>query len=185
MISRSILTVLMCLAVFFAGPCVRDDARGQKKTVIEREDPIQISSDRLDAYSEKKMVVFSGNAVATQGGLTIRSDRLILHYRDEKKPAGQPAGETGGAGNLDRLEAAGRVTITEGERTVTGDKAVFEQDSQKITMSGSAVMREGSNVIRGERIVVFLNENRGVVEGSENGRVTATIYPGKQQDKKR
>ena len=68
--------------------------------------------------------------------------------------------------------------VTEGERVVTGEDALFELDAQKITMTGSAVLREGDNIIRGDRIVVFLNENRGVVEGAESRRVTATIYPG-------
>ena len=82
------------------------------------------------------------------------------------------------------MEAKGHVTITEGERIVTGEEAVFEQDAQKITMTGGAVMREGANIVRGDRIVVFLDENRGVVESAENRRVTATIYPGEQQEKK-
>ncbi len=69
---------------------------------------------------------------------------------------------------MERVEATGHVTITEGERIVTGEAAVFDQDAQKITMTGDAVMREGANVIRGDRIVVFLNENRGVVESTEN-----------------
>jgi lipopolysaccharide export system protein LptA len=76
------------------------------------------------------------------------------------------------------MEAKGHVTITEGERVVTGDEALFEQDAQKITMTGNAVLREGDNIIQGDRIIVFLNENRGVVEGAESQRVKATIYPG-------
>jgi len=130
------------------------------------------------------MVVFSGNAVATQGARTIRADRLTLYYREEKKPSGRPAGEAEVTGNLERFEAVGHVTITEGERVVTGNEAVFDQDAQKITMTGDAVMRDGANIVRGDRIIVFLNENRGVVESTENKRVTATIYPGEQQEKK-
>jgi lipopolysaccharide export system protein LptA len=52
-------------------------------------------------------------------------------------------------------------------------------------MTGDAVLREGANVVRGDRIVVFLNENRGLVDGGENRRVTATIYPGESEEKKR
>jgi lipopolysaccharide export system protein LptA len=68
---------------------------------------------------------------------------------------------------------------------VTGEDAIFEQDIQKITMTGSAVLREGANTIRGDRIVVFLDENRGVVESLENRRVTATIYPKENEEKKK
>jgi lipopolysaccharide export system protein LptA len=42
-------------------------------------------------------------------------------------------------------------------------------------------MREGKNVVKGERIVVYLDEDRGVVEGSQNKRVTATIYPNEKK----
>ncbi|MHB8908798.1 MAG: lipopolysaccharide transport periplasmic protein LptA [Syntrophales bacterium] len=182
-----IIVLIVCLGVLMSslGQPNNVSAQSKQKPRIERDQPIQIVSDRLEAYHEKRMVVFSGNAVATQGARTIRADRLTLYYREEKKPAGQPAGEPEGTGNLERVEAAGHVTITEGERIVTGDEAVFDQDTQKITMTGSAVMREGANIVRGDRIVVFLNENRGVVESTENRRVTATIYPGDPQGKKR
>jgi len=182
-----IITIIVCLGVLMSVLLQPADVSGQSKQKprIEQDQPIQIVSDRLDAYNEKRMVVFSGNAVATQGARTIRSDRLTLYYKEEKKPAGRSTGEAEGTGNLERVEAAGHVTITEGERIVTGDESVFEQDAQKITMTGNAVMREGKNIVRGDRIVVFLNENRGVVESTENKRVTATIYPGDQQEKKR
>jgi lipopolysaccharide export system protein LptA len=160
-------------------------ASGQMKPLpkIEKGQPIQIVSDRLEAFNDKKMVVFSGNAVATQGARTIKADQLTLYYK-ESKPGQKAAGEEA-AGNLERVEAKGHVTITEGERIVTGEEAVFDQDVQKITMTGGAVLREGANVVRGDRIVVFLNENRGVVESAENRRVTATIYPEEGGEKKK
>ena len=181
-----VLTILVCLGVLIA-PLWRTDAisgESKQKLGIERDQPIHIVSDRLDAYSDKRMVVFSGNAVATQGARTIRADRLTLYYKEDKKSAGRAAGEAEGMGNMERVEATGHVTITEGERIVTGDAAVFDQDARKITVTGNAVMREGANVIRGDRIVVFLDENRGVVESTENARVTATIYPDNHQEKK-
>ncbi len=184
---RRIYTLMMCIGVLIAVPGQPVDVGSQtkQKPKIARDLPIQIVSNRLDAYNEKRMVVFTGNAVATQGGRTIRSDVLTLYYKEEKKSAASSTSEAGGPGDVERVEAKGRVTISEGDRIVTGDEAVFEQDAQKITMTGNAVMREGANIIRGDRIFVFLDENRGVVEGTENSRVTATIYPGDQKEKKR
>lgn len=181
------LAILACLGVLIA-PLWRTYAISgelQQKPTIERNQPIHIVSDRLEAYSEKRMVVFSGNAVATQGARTIRADRLTLYYTEDKGTAERPRGDAVGTGSVERVEATGHVTITEGERVVTGEAAVFDQDARKITMTGGAVMREGANVVRGDRIVVFLDENRGVVESAKNGRVTATIYPGDHQEKKK
>ena len=175
---RILLCIAMLMTVLYLPDEVRCEAR--EKSGVEKNQPIQIVSDRLDAYNEKRMVVFSGNTVATQGTRTIRADRLTFYYRDDQMKAGGSTVSGGGegTGNLERMEAKGHVTITEGERVVTGDKALFEQDAQKITMTGNAVLREGDNIIQGDRIIVFLNENRGVVEGAESQRVKATIYPG-------
>ena len=168
------------------GQPVNVHGQTKQKTKVERDQPIQIVSDRLDAYNEKRMVVFSGNAVATQGERTIRSDVLTLYYKEDKKPSVRTTTETEGpAGELERVEAKGHVTISEGDRIVTGEEGIYEQDAQKITMTGNAVLREGANIIRGDKVVVFLNENRGVVEGTANKRVTATIYPEEQKDKKK
>jgi lipopolysaccharide export system protein LptA len=158
----------------------------KKKPKINRDQPIQIVSDRLDAYNEKKLVIFSGNAVATRGDIIIKSDRLLVYYKKEPKaPEKVGAQDIGNTGDLEKIEAKGHVTVTQGERIVTGDDAVFYEDTQKIIMTGNAVMREGRNVIHGDRIVVFLDEDRGVVEGLEKNRVNATIYPEDRKDKKK
>jgi len=184
--SGRIFGITLCAGFLIAALIQPGEIRGgaKQKPGVERDQPIEIVSDRMDAYHEKRMVVFTGNAVATQGARTIRSDRLTLYYKEEKKTAGVSNRETGGVGNLERVEAKGHVTITEGDRIATGDEAVFEQDSQKITMTGSAVLREGANIVQGDRIVVFLDENRGVVESAENSRVKATIYPAEKQEKR-
>ncbi len=145
--------------------------------------PIQIVSDRLEAYSEKKMVVFSGNAVATQGDKSIHSERIILYYRKGAPDNPDQAGKLGQtAGDLERVEAKGGVRVVQGDRIVTGEEAVFYEDQQKVVMTGNAVMLDGANVVRGQKIIVFLNEKRGVVEADANKRVTATIYPNDRKD---
>lgn len=143
----------------------------------ERRGPIEITSDRLDAFQERNMVVFTGNAVAAQGKDTIKADSITLFYR--KTAPGGPAGERklSGTGELERIEAKGGVTVAGEGRTVTGNEAVYYDDAQKIVVSGNAVMREGDNVVRGERVIVLLAEDRGIVESAAGGRVTAIFYP--------
>jgi lipopolysaccharide export system protein LptA len=158
-------------------------AQAQKKLKMDKSQPIDIQSDRLDAYQEKRAVIFSGNAVATQGVRTIKADRLLIYYKD--RPGATEKKDIqgmGAVGDLERLEAQGHVTITEPNRIVTGDHAVFYYDLQKIIMTGNAVMREGKNIIRGGKIIVLLDEDRGIVEGSESKRVTATIYPDEKKE---
>lgn len=147
--------------------------------------PIEIVSDRLDAYRERDLVEFSGHVVATQGDRTIQSDSLMLYFKKKAEGQGAAREPVAAAGDIERIVSKGNVRITEKDRVVTGDQAVFYSDEQKIVVTGNPVMREGSNVVTGERVVVLLDENRGVVEGSKGKRVTATIYPDESRGKKK
>ena len=157
--------------------------------------PIQIVSDRLDAYQEKDLVQFSGNVIATQGERVIKSDVLMVFFKkkgenkkpESKKAESKEAGTDGAAkaNDIDRIEAKGNVRISEKDRIVTGEQAVLYNDEQKIIVTGNPVMKEGNNVITGDRVVVLLDENRGMVEGAAGKRVTATIYPEESKGKKK
>jgi lipopolysaccharide export system protein LptA len=190
MISRRHIISISVLLFCFWALCPLTGASGKelstKKNLVDRNTPIQIASDRMDAYNEKGMVVFNGNAVATQGDRTIRAETITLYYK--KKAAGgeqTEAMDIQKSGDLDKIEAKGNVRITQMERVVTGNEAVYLQDAQKIIIKGNAVLSEGKNVVRGEQVVVFLNENRGVVESSNKSeRVNATIFPSVKKDTK-
>jgi lipopolysaccharide export system protein LptA len=173
-----IVLIVLCGALFFSPPPVfaQDILQGLKG----KGGPIEITSDRLDAYNEKKMVVFSGNVVATQQDKTIYADTLNIFYKKEPgsqpKPQAKKKPETAG-GELDRIEAVGNVRIVQLNRIVTGEKAVYFQNEQKIIVTGDPVLKEGENVIKGDRVVVLLDENKGIVESSKQKRVTAVINP--------
>jgi lipopolysaccharide export system protein LptA len=137
---------------------------------------IKIASDRLDAYDDKNLILFSGNVVVTRKDITMNSDRICLYY--SKREGVKEDSSTGmmTSGEIDRIEAEGNVRVEREDRTVTGDSAIFYNGEQKIIIRGNAEMKEGENVVRGDIITFFLNENRGIVESSGNGRVRATIY---------
>jgi lipopolysaccharide export system protein LptA len=156
-----------------------------QKNIMRKSEPIEIVSDRMEAFQEKKTVVFSGNAVATQGDIKLRTDRLSFYYKksnEKKEKVGPHEVET--AGDLDRIELKGNVIISQKEISATGDEAVYYQESAMFVMTGNPVLQDGKNVIKGCKVTIYISENRGKVEQCEagnSGRVTATIHP---QDKK-
>jgi len=170
------LTMLLVIGSF--SHIYAEGSEPTKKTRNKNNMPIQIVSDRLDAYNDKGLVVFSGSVVATQEDKVMKSDNLFLYYK-KKEGKSEKIGSKSiiKAGELEKIEAKGNVTITQGEKVVTGENAVFYNDEQKIIVTGNSVMKEGDNIIKGERIVVFLEENRGIVESAPGSRVTAIIYP--------
>jgi lipopolysaccharide export system protein LptA len=103
---------------------------------------------------------------------------LILYYKKgtgKKDKTGVKAIE--GTGDLEKIEAKGNVIVTQKARVATGDEAVYFQDSGQIIMTGNPTLRDGKNLIKGNKVVVFVNEDRGVVESDPEKRVKAVIYP--------
>ncbi|HLA28854.1 MAG TPA: LptA/OstA family protein [Syntrophales bacterium] len=178
--TKKIFTISIICACFisYSGHYVQASEANKN---LPNDQHIEITADRLEAYDEKKLVIFTGNAVATQGGRIIKAERLLLYYKNEGKSSVREGLQgMGGTGDLEKIEAVGQVSVSQGKLLVTGEKAIFYQDTQKIVVTGGAMMRQVDNVIQGDKIEVFLNENRGVVEASKNKRVKATIYPAEQ-----
>lgn len=126
--------------------------------------PISVRADRLEFSYRDRVLTYSGGVTVTQGNLTLVSDVLTVTINES------------GPDRLERITATGNVEITQGERAASGGRAVFDQKSRQIELTEDAVLREGPNQISGERVVVYLDEQRSVVEGGEK-RVQAVLYP--------
>jgi len=178
----------MCFLAAFLGMLIMAPAvPGKAQGLQPGKQPIQITSDRLEAFNDQRLVVFAGHAVAVQGDKVIRAEKINVYYKKkdgETKAQETPDAALGQGGDLERIVAQGKVRVTQLNRVVTGDEATYYQDEQKIVVIGNAVMRENDNIVRGDRITVLINEKKGVVEGTPAKRVTATIYPREENKKK-
>jgi lipopolysaccharide export system protein LptA len=179
------INLIVFIIIITMSTCAWAQTGFDRKNMMRKNEPIEIVSDKMEAFQEKKMVVFSGNVVATQGDTKLKTDHLIIYYKgsnNKKDKIGKQDLEA--AGNLDKIELKGNVIITQKEMSATGEEAVYYQESAQFVMTGNPVLRQGKNVIKGCKVVVYNDENRGKVEQCEkenSGRVTAIIHT---QDKK-
>lgn len=80
---------------------------------------------------------------------------------------------------LQTVTCTGNVRIDQATRWATGGKAVFDQSKRTFVLSEKPFLHEGQNEVSGDRITVYLDENRSVVESSPAKRVQAVLYPDK------
>lgn len=152
----------------------------EEKSTLKKQfdEPMEITSDRMEAFNDKKLIIFSGNARIEQGKSVLKSDRLLLYYKgDSKNENKKNEIRADQNGMLEKIEAQGNVSFTQEERTAQGDQAIYYTESNKIVMTGNAILNEGKNFIKGERVTVFINENKGLVESDTQSQVKAIIYP--------
>ncbi|MCE7998344.1 MAG: lipopolysaccharide transport periplasmic protein LptA [Rhodobiaceae bacterium] len=132
--------------------------------------PIEIEADTLEVEQNAQTATFIGNVVAVQGTIRLRADRLIVTYA--QKADGAPAGSDGTGGTeITRIDAKSNVHVmSEDDQSASGDWALYMVANETITMGDTVVLRQGENVIRGQRLNIDLNSGQARVEGG----VTAT-----------
>jgi len=130
--------------------------------------PIDITSDTVEYDQKQNSITFKGNVIAKQEDTTLFAGVMVVHHDPDTK-------------KLKTIVATGNVKIVQLERRATGQKATFDQEENKIILDGDAVVREGENVVRGARVIYYVNEERSIVEGGKGSRVTTTITPSKKE----
>jgi lipopolysaccharide export system protein LptA len=149
---------------------------------VRRDQPITVTARTLEFDYKQNVVVYRGDVQAVQGDVHLKSDTLTIRLASVDQKAGEsgapPAGDTtlGGRVQLRQVEAAGNVRIDQGERWATGGRAVYDEERRVLTLSEDPVLHDGPNQIAGDRVIVFLDENRSVVEGGDK-RVKAVLFP--------
>ena len=133
--------------------------------------PIVIDADRMEAFKKDGLVVFSGNVIAKQENSVQTADRMEV-YLDDK-------GE-----RVLRIISTGNVKIvTEDCRTGTAKRAEYYDDDQKLLLIGDAKVWQQDNVVSGERMVMYLADDRSEAESGPQGRVKSVFYPKRDDDK--
>ena len=137
-----------------------------------KQNPILITSDRMEVDRQKNILIYQGQVVAIQGDMTMRSDKLTTYFDPDLQQIKEAIAE----GKL--------VQVTQGDRVATGTKAVFDGVTQTMTMTGNPMMRQGNSQVSGEKIIYFMTEDRMIVESGKDRRVEGTIFPEELQQKK-
>jgi len=110
--------------------------------------------------------------VASQDRSTQYADRMEV-YLDAR---GESIVRTVSTGNV-------RI-ITKDCRMGTAQRAEYYDAEQRVLLIGNARVWRDDNVVTGERITLYLSEDRSVVEGGKQERVKAVFYPKNEESDK-
>jgi lipopolysaccharide export system protein LptA len=135
--------------------------------------PVTIDADQMESLKKEGLVIFTGNVVVKQNNSVHYADRMevYLDERDEK---------------VHRIISTGNVKIiTKDCRIGTARRGEYYDDEQKVLLVGNARVWQEDNIVTGERITMFLAEDRSVVQSGSQGRVQAIFYPKSEEQKKK
>ncbi len=145
-------------------------------------EPINITSERMEANSAGDMVTFTGNVVATQADGILKARVVKVFYRnmpagEAKAAGGQPGQKAEPRREIVRIEADGDVVITQGNKVAVGEHGVYTAAERTIVLTGKPRVKQERDWVSGNRITFYLDEDRSLVESGPGRRVESTIYP--------
>lgn len=140
----------------------------------DRDKPLNLEADSVTLDDIRKVSVYQGNVILSQGTLMLRADRLQV---------------TQNADGLDKLSASGRPVafrqkLDGSEEFIEGfaDRIEYDSVGNLLELIGQARLRRGSDELRGARISYDANTEFYKVAGQADaqapgGRVRAVIRP--------
>ena len=134
----------LCLAA--AAPAAQPAKKAQE--------PILVTSNRMEAEKLGDKVTFIGNVVLKKEGMTLSSDRMIVFYEPRTK-------------GVREVEAHGNVVVSKEGRVARSKDASYYTGDEKVVLTGDARIIENDNQLTGEKIVLFMRDGRSIVEGGK------------------
>ncbi len=164
---------VLCLGLIFlfvtqAGSSFAEQGSQMPVFFGKSKDPVDISSDKLDFDQKKHLAIFTGNVVARQAETSLEADTLKVVFAESDQ-------------SLREIIATGKEVVIklQGKKALCR-KMYYSAGERKIVLTGNPSLDDGKNIISGEEITFFLDEERSVVKSGQQKRVKTTIFPGQR-----
>ena len=148
-------------SVSLASPAMTQGIRNHNSNA-----PIDFAADRIEVQDRADRAVLSGNVSVTQGELSLTAARLTVAYT---------GAITNGNPDVNRLDAAGGVTVRSAGETARGAFATYDLNRRLITMIGDVTLSQGTNVLRGGRLIIDLQSGRSIMDGRASGGAPGAV----------
>lgn len=154
-------------------------------------DNVLTARDTVEYWPQRRMAVARGDAVVvTKDDRRVRADVLVAYFREAPTEAAatrpqptRPAPEAspGSGGNLDRVEAFGRIEIRTPTEVVRGDTGIYTPPNSIARLLGNVRIVRGDNTLTGCEAIVNMDTGISRLVACPNERVRGIIVPGEGQ----
>jgi len=134
--------IFVYLAILMAGAVFASDAPATNKTTI--------TSDRLSFDYQRMTAEFEKNVVVVDANMQLQADKLTVVFDNES--------------SMKQAIAIGNVRLSQQDKIGTCQKAIFIAKTGEIMLVGDAQIKRGNDLVKGDKITFWINEDRMVCE---------------------
>lgn len=138
----------------------------------DKSKPVNLEADSVRVEDAKKIAVYEGHVVLTQGTLMMTADRIDVQQDDQ----GFSSSDASGKPVYFRQKMEGRDEFAEG----WAERILYDGRTDKLKLSGQARLKRGEEDLRGNLITYDAKSEFYQAQGSSDGvrgRVRAVILP--------
>lgn len=136
--------------------------------------PVEVTADSLEVLQKDQLAMFTGNVVAKQADIEIKSNQMKVYY-------GGSAATSGASQKITKIEVIGNVLIRTKGESAQGGKGVYDVTSGIVTLTGNVSLTKAGNIIKGDSLFIDLNKGTSKIansaSGGQNGRVRGLFTP--------
>lgn len=145
----------------------------------DRDKPVHLEAARVTVDDVKRVHIFEGNVVLSQGSLAIRTAKLVVTQDADGFQKGVATSGEGGLARF-RQKREGKDEYIDGE----AERIEYDSRGEKAEFFNRAFVKSGADEVRGHYISYdgrteqyLVTATPGASPGSKEGRVTAIIQP--------
>jgi len=129
----------------------------------KKEERIEVGGSRMGFAPETRLLSLDQDAWLKTQKVGLNSDAIIVHLRKEK-------------GEIEKIEARGRVVIAEGARQGKGMEALYDLDKETIVLTGNpSLIDKEKGTVEGDKLTFHLGDGRILVENKDRERPVTFI----------
>ena len=167
-----LILATLCLTITLAAQAA-PPAKGKGN-----EAPISVESDHMTSLEKSNSVLFTGSVDARQDDVRIRTDKMTVYYAPEGKKGGKAATPGGGGQKkVEKMVCVGNVEVSRADWLGTSREMVYLAKERQVTLIGNAKAWQDQNMVHGEKIIHYIDEERTEVVAGP-GKKTTTKLPG-------
>ena len=126
-------------------------------------DSVKIESDKLNYSGKSKVSIFEGNVIAYYQDVVIYADKMTVTFTGEK--------------DVENILCEGNVKVVKGEMYSLSEFAEFKVKENVAVLKKNVRVWQGENYLEGDEVTLYDDDERIVVNRSDNSRVKIIFRP--------
>lgn len=128
------------------------------------EGPLHITSGGFYGNRKNSLIRYTKGAFASHKEATLRASSITIYFKGEE-------------GEISKIEARGNVKLVRSDITAFCGLLTFDYNTKVLSLDIDPVIWRGDDMVKGEKILYYLDEKKSVSLAGEKNRAHVTIYP--------